>query len=120
MGDFTDLIDGGATFDPNNAASFSTDASSLPAVSSPADNPSNGLDVTSLFNNLVGTAGNAFVAQQNSQAAQSIAAAQIAAAEAAPSNGLAFLTPGYFSTPNGRMILYLGVGILALALILRR
>jgi hypothetical protein len=84
-------------------------------VTTADQNPSNGLDLNSLMGSLIGGGTQAFVASQNSAAAQSIAQAQIASLQANPGNPLAI-----FSGPNGKFYIYLGVGLLALALILRR
>lgn len=78
---------------------------------------SNGLSGTDLFSQLIGTAGQAYVANQQSQAAQAIGSAQVAAAQANAGNPLAFIGLGGTS---GRTWLLIGGGILALALILRR
>ncbi|HEY1503717.1 MAG TPA: hypothetical protein VGF92_05420 [Stellaceae bacterium] len=83
-------------------------------VDTPADNPSNGIDLNSLLGNLTGAATTAFTAAQNSAAAQSIAQAQIAASAASPGNPLAIL-----STVNPTY-LWIGAGIIVLALILRK
>jgi hypothetical protein len=93
----------------------STNIDQQGAVTSAADNPSNGLSSTDLFSQLIGTAGQAYVANQQSQAAQAIGQAQVAAAYAQPANPLAVLTTG-----SGRTWLLIGGGVLALALILRR
>jgi hypothetical protein len=76
---------------------------------------SNGFDLSGLMNNLIGTAGNAYVANQQSQSSQANAAAAAAAAYAQAGNPLAVLTTG-----NGKTWLLIGGGVLALALILRR
>jgi hypothetical protein len=76
---------------------------------------SNGFDVTGLMNNLIGTAGNAYVANQQSQLSKANAAAAAAAAYAQSANPLAVLTGG-----SSRSWLIIGAGVLALALILRR
>lgn len=81
-----------------------------------ADNPSNGLDLNSLLNGLIGTAGSAYATNQNSQAAQAIANSQ---AQYAALNGGAQNPLAIFSTSSGKQWLIVGAGILALALILR-
>lgn len=78
-------------------------------------NSSNGLDLNGLMGNLIGSATVAYQANQASEAAQSIAQAQAAAAYANPGNPIAFLTTG-----SGKNWLIIGAGLLALALILRR
>lgn len=94
---------------------FTSPATYDPGDFSGGSNPSNGIDLNSLIGNLTGAASNAFTASENSAAAQSIAQAQIAAAQANPANPIAFLTG-----PNGRTYLLIGAAILALALILRK
>lgn len=76
---------------------------------------SNGFDLTGLMNNLIGTAGDAYVANQQSQSSQAQAAAAAYAAYAQPGNPLAVLSSG-----SSRSWLIIGAGVLALALILRR
>jgi hypothetical protein len=80
------------------------------------DGGSNGLDITSLMNNLVGTAGSAYIASQNSQAAIAASQAQAAASQNSLSNALAIFSP---SSPYFDYAI-IGAAILALALILRR
>ncbi len=80
-----------------------------------SQNPSLGLDVNGLMTSLIGTAGNAYVANQQSQSSIAMSRAGIAPIYAAPWNPLAAIGGG-----STRMWLIIGGGILALALILRR
>lgn len=91
-----------------------TNINDLGPVATAADNPSNGLDINSLLGQLIGTAGNSYIATQNSGAAIAASQAQYAAYAGQPSNPLAIL-----STSSGKSWLIIGAGILALALILR-
>jgi len=84
-------------------------------IVNPADNPSNGLDINGLMQSLIGTAGGAYTANQQSQSSIAMSKAGIAPIYAAPWNPLVALGSG-----SGRMWLIIGGGILALALILRR
>lgn len=99
------------TSDPTNLGT--TDASNGNLVTNPSDNPSNQIDFNSLFSNLLGASASSYAANQQSNA--QIAAAQALAANAGSSNPLLFL-----STTQGKTYLYVGIGILALALILRK
>ncbi len=80
-----------------------------------SQNPSLGLDVNGLMTSLIGTAGNAYIANQQSQSSIAMSRAGIAPIYAAPWNPLVAIGGG-----SGRMWLIIGGGILALALILRR
>lgn len=77
-------------------------------------NSSNGLDLNGLMSNLLNNATDAYVANQQSQSSQALGAAAIAAAAAQPANPLVAV---FGSNQN---FILIGVGVLALALILRR